>query len=73
MTLELTELILVSQVNHIRTRDLDCCLTVPLIMEAGDELELVISRNPPPAADVGEGLLKPPFFSAGGRSNSVAL
>uniref|UniRef100_A0A674ND21 Glutamate receptor interacting protein 2a n=1 Tax=Takifugu rubripes TaxID=31033 RepID=A0A674ND21_TAKRU len=38
------------QVNHIRTRDLDCCLTVPLIMEAGDVLELVISRNPPPAA-----------------------
>ncbi|CAG11292.1 unnamed protein product, partial [Tetraodon nigroviridis] len=34
------------QVNHIRTRDLDCCLTVPLIMEAGDALELVISRHP---------------------------
>uniref|UniRef100_A0A3Q4BXR3 PDZ domain-containing protein n=1 Tax=Mola mola TaxID=94237 RepID=A0A3Q4BXR3_MOLML len=34
------------QVNHVRTRDLDCCLTVPLIIEAGDSLELVISRNP---------------------------
>uniref|UniRef100_A0AAQ5WXN4 PDZ domain-containing protein n=1 Tax=Amphiprion ocellaris TaxID=80972 RepID=A0AAQ5WXN4_AMPOC len=34
------------QVNHVRTRDLDCCLTVPLIMEAGDSLDLVISRNP---------------------------
>lgn len=30
----------------MRTRDLDCCLTVPLIMEAGDRLDLVISRNP---------------------------
>uniref|UniRef100_A0A8C5DH36 Glutamate receptor-interacting protein 2-like n=1 Tax=Gouania willdenowi TaxID=441366 RepID=A0A8C5DH36_GOUWI len=34
------------QVNRVRTRDLDCCLTVPLIMEAGDVLDLVISRNP---------------------------
>ncbi|XP_038628574.1 glutamate receptor-interacting protein 2 [Tachyglossus aculeatus] len=36
----------VLQVNHIRTRDFDCCLTVPLITEAGDKLDLVISRNP---------------------------
>nr|XP_031326842.1 glutamate receptor-interacting protein 2 isoform X2 [Camelus dromedarius] len=36
----------VLQVNHVRTRDLDCCLTVPLLAEAGDVLELVISRNP---------------------------
>ncbi|XP_037121703.1 glutamate receptor-interacting protein 2-like isoform X3 [Syngnathus acus] len=34
------------QVNRVRTRDLDCCLTVPLIMEAGGSLDLVISRNP---------------------------
>uniref|UniRef100_A0A673YCY7 Glutamate receptor interacting protein 2 n=1 Tax=Salmo trutta TaxID=8032 RepID=A0A673YCY7_SALTR len=34
------------QVNHVRTRDFDCCLAVPLITEAGDKLELVISRNP---------------------------
>uniref|UniRef100_A0A8C6MHK5 Glutamate receptor interacting protein 2 n=1 Tax=Nothobranchius furzeri TaxID=105023 RepID=A0A8C6MHK5_NOTFU len=34
------------QVNHVRTRDFDCCLAVPLITEAGDRLELVISRNP---------------------------
>uniref|UniRef100_A0A673A762 Glutamate receptor interacting protein 2a n=1 Tax=Sphaeramia orbicularis TaxID=375764 RepID=A0A673A762_9TELE len=34
------------QVNRVRTRDLDCCLTVPLIMEAGECLNLVISRNP---------------------------
>uniref|UniRef100_A0A8C7X1I0 Glutamate receptor interacting protein 2a n=1 Tax=Oryzias sinensis TaxID=183150 RepID=A0A8C7X1I0_9TELE len=39
------------QVNRVRTRDLDCCLTVPLIMEAGDSLDLVISRNPLAAAD----------------------
>uniref|UniRef100_H2TH91 Glutamate receptor interacting protein 2a n=1 Tax=Takifugu rubripes TaxID=31033 RepID=H2TH91_TAKRU len=61
------------QVNHIRTRDLDCCLTVPLIMEAGDVLELVISRNPPPAAVDLEGPLKSAFFSSEGRLNSVAL
>uniref|UniRef100_A0A6Q2X0R4 PDZ domain-containing protein n=1 Tax=Esox lucius TaxID=8010 RepID=A0A6Q2X0R4_ESOLU len=30
------------QVNHVRTRDFDCCLAVPLITEAGDKLELVI-------------------------------
>uniref|UniRef100_A0A803TW00 Glutamate receptor interacting protein 2 n=1 Tax=Anolis carolinensis TaxID=28377 RepID=A0A803TW00_ANOCA len=36
----------VLQVNRIRTRDLDCCLAVPLISEAGDKLDLVISRNP---------------------------
>ncbi|XP_058499719.1 glutamate receptor-interacting protein 2-like isoform X1 [Solea solea] len=41
------------QVNRVRTRDLDCCLTVPLIMEAGDSLDLVISRNPLAAADSG--------------------
>ncbi|MGH0171185.1 UNVERIFIED_CONTAM: hypothetical protein FKN15_004142 [Acipenser sinensis] len=34
------------KVNHVRTRDFDCCLAVPLITEAGDKLELVISRNP---------------------------
>nr|XP_061802229.1 glutamate receptor-interacting protein 2-like [Nerophis lumbriciformis] len=34
------------QVNRVRTRDLDCCLTVPLITEAGASLDLVISRNP---------------------------
>uniref|UniRef100_A0A667ZYS6 Glutamate receptor interacting protein 2a n=1 Tax=Myripristis murdjan TaxID=586833 RepID=A0A667ZYS6_9TELE len=39
------------QVNRARTRDLDCCLTVPLIIEAGDILNLVISRNPLAAAD----------------------
>ncbi|EHA98687.1 Glutamate receptor-interacting protein 2 [Heterocephalus glaber] len=36
----------VLQVNHVRTRDFDCCLAVPLLAEAGDVLELVISRNP---------------------------
>ncbi|XP_052575369.1 glutamate receptor-interacting protein 2 isoform X7 [Peromyscus californicus insignis] len=34
------------QVNHVRTRDFDCCLAVPLLAEAGDILELVVSRNP---------------------------
>ncbi|XP_018422750.1 PREDICTED: glutamate receptor-interacting protein 2 isoform X2 [Nanorana parkeri] len=34
------------QVNHVRTRDFDCCLAVPLLSDAGDRLDLVISRNP---------------------------
>ncbi|XP_076864539.1 glutamate receptor-interacting protein 2 isoform X3 [Brachyhypopomus gauderio] len=34
------------QVNHVRTRDFDCCLAVPLLTEAGDKLELVVSRSP---------------------------
>uniref|UniRef100_A0A8C7DGF8 Glutamate receptor interacting protein 2 n=1 Tax=Oncorhynchus kisutch TaxID=8019 RepID=A0A8C7DGF8_ONCKI len=53
------------QVNHVRTRDFDCCLAVPLITEAGDKLELVISRNPlaqqlhhePDCLDQDQGLL----------------
>ncbi|XP_037685546.1 glutamate receptor-interacting protein 2 [Choloepus didactylus] len=36
----------VLQVNRVRTRDFDCCLAVPLLAEAGEILELVISRNP---------------------------
>ncbi|TWW61460.1 Glutamate receptor-interacting protein 2 [Takifugu flavidus] len=40
------------QVNHVRTRDFDCCLAVPLITEAGDRLELVISRNPLASEDL---------------------
>ncbi|XP_063282348.1 glutamate receptor-interacting protein 2 isoform X3 [Pelobates fuscus] len=34
------------QVNHVRTRDFDCCLAVPLLSDAGDRLDLVISRTP---------------------------
>ncbi|XP_010180070.1 PREDICTED: glutamate receptor-interacting protein 1 [Mesitornis unicolor] len=34
------------QINHVRTRDFDCCLVVPLIAESDNKLELVISRNP---------------------------
>ncbi|XP_062238871.1 glutamate receptor-interacting protein 1 isoform X1 [Platichthys flesus] len=34
------------QINHVRTRDFDCCLVVPLIAESPDRLDLVISRNP---------------------------
>ncbi|XP_055986695.1 glutamate receptor-interacting protein 1 isoform X7 [Sorex fumeus] len=37
------------QVNHVRTRDFDCCLVVPLIAESGNKLDLVISRNPLPS------------------------
>ncbi|KAM4021567.1 glutamate receptor-interacting protein 2 isoform 2-T2 [Anomaloglossus baeobatrachus] len=33
------------QVNHVRTRDFDCCLAVPLLSDAGDRLDLVISRK----------------------------
>ncbi|XP_072537526.1 glutamate receptor-interacting protein 2a isoform X2 [Salminus brasiliensis] len=42
------------QVNHVRTRDFDCCLAVPLMAEAGDQLQLVISRNP-----LAQALLRP--------------
>ncbi|KAB0361635.1 hypothetical protein FD754_005791, partial [Muntiacus muntjak] len=34
------------KVNHVRTRDFDCGLVVPLIAESGNKLDLVISRNP---------------------------
>ncbi|XP_073431097.1 glutamate receptor-interacting protein 2 isoform X6 [Dendrobates tinctorius] len=33
------------QVNHVRTRDFDCCLAVPLLSDAGDRLDLVITRK----------------------------
>ncbi|XP_061689480.1 glutamate receptor-interacting protein 2 [Syngnathoides biaculeatus] len=50
------------QVNHVRTRDFDCCLAVPLITEAGDRLELVISRNPLDGAeDNNNSLDRPPL------------
>lgn len=43
-------------------------------MEAGDVLELVISRNPPVAADGEEEQPpRPLFFSSEGRINSIAL
>ncbi|XP_042258749.1 glutamate receptor-interacting protein 1 isoform X3 [Thunnus maccoyii] len=38
------------QINHVRTRDFDCCLVVPLIAESSNHLELVISRNPASSA-----------------------
>ncbi|XP_046728734.1 glutamate receptor-interacting protein 1 isoform X2 [Silurus meridionalis] len=38
------------QINHVRTRDFDCCLVVPLIAESGNKLDLVISRNPASAS-----------------------
>nr|XP_029519712.1 glutamate receptor-interacting protein 2-like isoform X3 [Oncorhynchus nerka] len=41
------------QVNRARTRDFDCFLTVSLITEAGDSLDLVISRNSLAQADKG--------------------
>ncbi|KAJ8333250.1 hypothetical protein SKAU_G00421460 [Synaphobranchus kaupii] len=44
------------QVNHVRTRDLDCCLVVPLITESGSKLELVLSRNPLAQAVMGQPL-----------------
>ena len=67
----------VSQVNCARTRDFDCCLTIPLIMEAGDALSLVISRNPS-GHDNGLPDSREDHFNAGfclpeRRSNSVAL
>ncbi|KAL1021564.1 hypothetical protein UPYG_G00014860 [Umbra pygmaea] len=66
------------QVNRVRTRDFDCCLTVPLITEAGHSLDLVISRNPLAQAVVGlpqdcddpsDSLFGFPHY----RTNSIAL
>ncbi|XP_019123315.1 glutamate receptor-interacting protein 2 isoform X4 [Larimichthys crocea] len=66
------------QVNCVRTRDLDCCLTVPLIIEAGDGLDLVISRNPLAAVDTGlpddsDDQSNSLFCFLERRTNSVAL
>lgn len=32
------------QVNNTKTKDFDCCLTVPLIASAGDKIELILQR-----------------------------
>ncbi|KAM8863586.1 glutamate receptor-interacting protein 2-like isoform 2-T2 [Spinachia spinachia] len=61
------------QVNRVRTRDLDCCLTVPLIIEAGHVLDLVISRNPLAAADDCDDHLNSLFCFLEHRTNGVAL
>ncbi|XP_035511814.1 glutamate receptor-interacting protein 2-like [Morone saxatilis] len=66
------------QVNRVRTRDLDCCLTVPLIIEAGDCLDLVISRNPLAAGDTRlpdncDDPSNPLFCFPERRTNSIAL
>ncbi len=71
-------LTLIFQVNRVRTRDLDCCLTVPLIIEAGESLDLVISRNPLAAADTGlpddcDDPSNPLFCFPERRTNSIAL
>ncbi|ELU00765.1 hypothetical protein CAPTEDRAFT_224220 [Capitella teleta] len=36
----------VLQVNGIKTKDLDCQQVVPLIIQSGNQVELVVSRNP---------------------------
>uniref|UniRef100_A0AAY4DV25 PDZ domain-containing protein n=1 Tax=Denticeps clupeoides TaxID=299321 RepID=A0AAY4DV25_9TELE len=64
------------QVNHARTRDFDCCLAVPLIGGAGEQLQLVISRNPLTQADSWTaqdreeppGVATPPSLPGRGRS-----
>ncbi|KAM3871614.1 glutamate receptor-interacting protein 2-like [Diretmus argenteus] len=64
------------QVNRARTRDLDCCLTVPLIIEAGDSLNLVISRNPMADTEPSEGCddhSNSLFCFPEHRTNSIAL
>ena len=49
------------QVNNIRTKDLDCSQVVPLVAQSGNELELVISRNPL----AGQEGMRPPISLAG--------
>ena len=36
----------VAQVNHVKTKELDCSQVVPLIAQAGRYVHLVLSRNP---------------------------
>lgn len=64
--------------NRVRTRDFDCCLTVPLIVEAGNSLDLVISRNPlaPEDAGLSSNCEEPSnslFCFPEHRTNSIAL
>ncbi|KAM9856053.1 glutamate receptor-interacting protein 2-like [Aulostomus maculatus] len=66
------------QVNRVRTRDLDCSLTVPLIMEAGDSLDVVISRSPLEMTNNGlpndcNGPSNSMFSFSQHRTNSIAL
>ncbi|XP_046896983.1 glutamate receptor-interacting protein 2-like isoform X1 [Hypomesus transpacificus] len=64
------------QVNRARTRDLDCCLTVPLISDAGDSLNMVISRNPLAQAETPQDFQYPSdslFCFTEQRTNSYAL
>lgn len=66
------------QVNRVRTRDLDCCLSVPLITEAGENLNVVISRNPLSAGDAGQvdhcdDSSNSLFCFSEHRTNSIAL
>lgn len=35
---------LYTQVNDTKTKEFDCCLTVPLIASAGDKIELILQR-----------------------------
>ncbi len=39
------------QINEMKTKDLDCSQVVPMIAMSGNEIELVISRNPLAGAD----------------------
>lgn len=65
----------IRQVNRIRTRDFDCCLAVPLISEAGDKLDLVISRNPLALAAnaPSEGMGEPPAPAARGTEVEASV
>lgn len=42
--IELCRIFLTIQVNDTKTKDFDCCLTVPLIASAGDKIELILQR-----------------------------
>ena len=34
------------QINGLKTKEMDCCQVVPMIADAGQSIDLVISRNP---------------------------
>uniref|UniRef100_A0A3B5LZ45 Glutamate receptor interacting protein 1 n=1 Tax=Xiphophorus couchianus TaxID=32473 RepID=A0A3B5LZ45_9TELE len=60
------------QINHVRTRDFDCCLVVPLIAESPNRLEVVISRNPSSSSTATPSPEPPPGSSCGLCGRDVA-
>ena len=64
------------QINHVRTRDFDCCLVVPLIAESGNKLDLVISRSLAtihPGCEPADGPVPDPNNAGGNQAGDESL